>query len=325
MLIKRKNKYVFILENHGKQIKTPFFFPSISSIRTNFKVTEYFDLIKKTGYPGFLISAYDIYHLENKEEIIKQISELTETSKFTLIDSGYYEKFWNNDKNWSINKYKSILTGIKIDMCFSHDVFWKPGTKTKEHIQEIITNTAITASFLSEGEVIPIIHGTPKDFPSMIKQVIKGIEPQIIGITERELGASLLQRAATLKEIRDEVDSIREDILIHVLGTGNPASILTYTLCGANTFDALEWCKNVVDPKTGHLYHFTQKDLIECNCNACSIQGLPYHVTTMTHNLIFYEKFAEEIQSAIDKKDISALLKKYLPNHFILKLKKIVG
>jgi len=324
MLIKRINKHVFSLESHGKEIKTPFFFPSISSIRTNFKVTDYFDLIKRTGYPGFLISAYDVYQVEETDKLSKEISNLSETSKFVLVDSGHYETFWNNDKKWSFKKYDSILKNIKLDMCFSHDVFWEKDKKLKEHVSETVTNTAMTAGSLIQGEVIPIIHGTPDTFSSIIKGVIKGIEPQIIGITERELGASLLERASTLKKIRDEVDTIRENIVIHLLGTGNPASILIYTLCGANTFDALEWCKNVVNPNNGHLYHFTQKDLIECECKACKLVNVPYHISTMTHNLLFYETFVEEIRDSIGTKKESNLLKKYLPDHLIKKLKKIL-
>jgi queuine/archaeosine tRNA-ribosyltransferase len=276
------------------------------------------------GTGGFLISAYDIHKEKEKDKLIINISQVTENSHFTLIDSGHYEKFWNNDKEWSANKYKSVLKDIKIDMCFSHDVYWELKKKVNDHIQETVTNTALTASFLSDGEVIPIIHGTPENFVSIIKGVIKGIEPQIIGITERELGSSLLERAETLSKIRKEVDKLRDGIVIHLLGTGNPASILIYSLCGADTFDALEWCKNVVDPKTGHLYHFTQRDLIQCNCKACLIKDIPYHVATMSHNLIFYEGFMSEVRNGIAKDKIITLLNKYLPKHVIPKVKKIM-
>ena len=324
MLIKKIEKDIFALESDGKEIRTPFFFPAISSIKTNFKVTEYFDLIKRTGYPGLLISAYDIYNAESKEQLIKDISEISEDSKFVLIDSGNYERYWNKDKNWNPKRYDSILKNIKTDMCFSYDVSWTKDKKVKIHIDETVKSTAITAGSSIQGEVIPIIHGIPENFPIIIKGVIKGIEPQIIGITERELGASLLERAKTLKKIRDETNSIRNDVVIHLLGAGNPASILVYALCGANTFDALEWCKNVVNPENGHLYHFIQKDFIKCNCEACKIPDIPYPISTMTHNLLFYKKFVQEVRESIQSKKTEDILTKYLPKHFVQELKKII-
>lgn len=325
MQITRDNKRSFTIETSRKVLKTPFFFPSISTVKTNHKIWDYFNLLKKVSYPGFLISSYDIYKDEKKELLIKEISEISEMSIFTLMDSGNYESYWNNDAEWTIKQFESILKEITVDLCLSFDVFWEDGKNIQEHIKETIKYTAITASMQKLGTTIPIIHSDPENFPQIVNGVVEGISPQIIGITERELGASLIERGMNLKKIRDELDKIRTEVPIHLLGTGNPISLLVYTLCGGDLFDALEWCKNVVNPENGHLYHFAQKDLIKCNCKACRLDNIPYHLQTMSHNLIFYETFTEEIRQAIKKDEILGLLNKYLPKHIIPKVMEISG
>lgn len=325
MQITRDKPRSFTIETSRKVLKTPFFFPSISTVKTNHNIWDYFNLLKKVSYPGFLISSYDIYKDEKKELLIKEISEISEKSIFTLMDSGNYESYWNNDADWTIKQFESVLKEINVDLCFSFDVFWEDGKNIQEHIKETIKYTAITASMQKLGTTIPIIHSNAENFPKIVNGVVEGISPQIIGITERELGASLIERGRNLKKIRDELDKIRTEVPIHLLGTGNPTSLLVYTLCGGDLFDALEWCKNVVNPENGHLYHFAQRDLIKCNCKACRLDNIPYHLQTMSHNLIFYETFTEEIRQAIKKDEIIGLLNKYLPKHIIPKVMEISG
>jgi queuine/archaeosine tRNA-ribosyltransferase len=324
MQITQNSSRTYLIETSNKILKTPFFFPSISTVRTNYGVYEYFKLIKKVSYPGFLISSYDIYHDEKRDTLIEEVSKTTEYSAFTLMDSGNYEAYWNNDTTWDIKNLESILKDINVDFCFSFDVFWKDGKDINEHVKETITYSAMTAGIQRSGATIPLIHSNPQLFPKIVRKVIEGINPQIIGIPERELGASLLERAKTLQRIRDEIEKAEREIPIHLLGTGNPISILIYTLCGADLYDGLEWCKNVVNPETGHLYHFIQKDLIECDCKACNTD-VPYHLQTMSHNLIFYNNFTKEIRQAIEDKQISEILNKYLPARVIYKIKKIAG
>lgn len=324
MQIEKINNRLFKIESHRKVLKTPFFFPAISTIKTNYKVYDYIDLLRKVSYPGFLISAYDIFNDQKRDSLIKDISKVTEEHQITFMDSGNYEAYWNNDSNWTFKQFESILKDVNVDFCFSFDILWEGGD-IKQHVKKTIKYTAMTAGIQKLGTTIPIIHSNPENFPKMVKEVVEGINPQIIGVTERELGASLFERAENLKKIRDEVDKIRTELPIHLLGTGNPTSLLVYTLCGADLFDALEWCKNVVNPENGHLYHFVQKDLVRCGCKACTKEDVPYHLQTMSHNLLFYEKFTEEIRHAIEKEKLSTLLSKYLPEHSIPTIKKIAG
>ena len=64
-------------------------------------------------------------------------------------------------------------------------------------------------------------------------------------------------------------------------------------------------------------------DLVDCQCKSCKIKNLPYPVKVTSHNLVFYENFADEIRKAITNKTTDKLLKKYLPDHIIPKVKKL--
>jgi len=325
MTITLNKKNIFTIETASKQIKTPFYFPSISSIKSNYDFLEYFNILKKIGYPGFLVSAYDISHHEKRVQILKEISDLSENNTFVMIDSGEYESSWKQDESWSFTNFKKIIEDTVADFIFGFDVFWDDKSKVHSHVKETAKNAAMTAASQKMGITIPIIHSNIENYPDVVMQVVESINPQIIGIPERELGSSLLERAETLSRIRlNLIKNKRDELPIHLLGTGNPLSILIYFLCGADLFDALEWSTTVVDPKNGHLYHFTQKDLLECDCKACSIKNVPYHFKTMAHNLLFYEKFTLEIRKAVEENKIDSLLEKYLPKWFIPKIKKMM-
>jgi len=323
MEILKKKGRTFEINNSNKKLKTPFFFPAISTVKTNENFIDYLKFLSKVGYPGFLISAYDIYH--SKESLkIKEIINSTFQNTFIMIDSGYYEAFWKGDKNWSFDKMIEAIKDIEADFFFSYDVFWDDKKTIKKQISDIIANTAKTAGAQLRGETIPIVHANLKHIEVAIKGVIEGIMPRIISIPERELGKGILERAKNIKNIRREIDRIDKNILLHLLGTGNPASILIYSLCGADLFDALEWCKNAADPESAHLYHFIQLEFVKDQYAKSKLKGIPYAYKVMSHNLIFYEKFLQEIQKHMESGETDKLVKKYLPPYIVPKLKKII-
>lgn len=324
--IKKIQDRLYTLDTSIKQIKTPFFFPAISSVKTNEELLQYYKIIRESGYPGFLVSAYDIHRDKQFQVILNDLARTTESAKvMTLMDSGNYEAFWHKDKHWSDEHFEEILKSTKVDIAFSFDIYCEKDISIKEHTKEIVRSAAKTASVQSYGTTAPIIHGNKDNIAQIVEEVLNNLTPEIIGVTERDLGHSLIERANTIKQIRQAIDKRRTGIPLHVLGTGNPCSILVYSVMGADLFDGLEWCKNIIDPHNGHVFHFVQKDLFECRCKACSEENLPYPRKTMWHNLIFYENFCKEIQSGFEKNEIESVLDKYLPKRTNPKIKKMMG
>ena len=61
------NRTAFI-EHQMLRIELPLFFPSISSVKTNFRPIDYLKFIEASNCPNFLISAFDIFN--QKEHVL---------------------------------------------------------------------------------------------------------------------------------------------------------------------------------------------------------------------------------------------------------------
>ncbi len=318
---------LFSIETSGKSLKTPFFVPAISSIKADWEIFGYVDLIEKVGYPGFLISAYDIFKLEKKEKkiLMKVLSNYTDKRVFVFLDNGNYEAYWYKNNTWSLNKLKTVLARVYPDFCFSFDIFWDGDRSVKKHVKETITSIAKTAGMQKTGSTIALIHSNPELFPKVTRKIVDYINPEIVAIPERELGFSVFQKSQTVKKIRDELDRTKKPIPIHILGTGNPISILIFTLCGADMYDALDWSNAFVDPKTGQLFHFSQKDLVDCQCKVCKMKKVPYNYQVLAHNLIFYVEFLDKIRDSIRNEEIDVVLNEYLREEDVSKIKRVIG
>jgi queuine/archaeosine tRNA-ribosyltransferase len=316
----------FLIETSGKSFETPFFIPAISSIKANWEYFEYLDLIEMVGYPAFLLSAYDICKLEEneKETLMKRLSNFAEKRNSVFLDNGNYESYWYNDKTWTLNKLRTILDRTHPDFCFSFDVFWDKQKGFEKHYKETITSIAKTAGMQKTGSTIALIHAIPEIFPKVTRRIVDYLNPEIIAIPERELGFGIFERSQTISKIRVELEKTKKLIPIHILGTGNPISILIYTLCGADMYDAIDWSNSFIDPENAQLLHFSHKDLVDCHCKACKMKKVPYNYQAATHNLIFYLEFLDKIRDSIRNEKIDHILEKYLGEKNASKIKKIV-
>lgn len=313
----------FSIETNGKSIETPFFVPAISSIKANWDISEYADLIKKIGYSTFLVSAYDIYRHEKREALTKHLLENSSKQIF-FLDNGNFEASWYKDEAWNFNKFKDILDISYPDFSFSFDVFWNKDTILRNNIKETVTSIAKTACEQKSGITIALIHSKSEKFPEVVRKIVDNINPEIVAIPERELGSGIFERARVIRTLRLELDKTKRTIPIHVLGAGNPISILMYTLCGADTYDALDWSSAFINPSSGQFLNFSQKDLVDCECEACKLRNIPYEYQVMSHNLLFYLRFMDKIRNAIKTDKINSILDEYLREKDVKQLKKIV-
>lgn len=316
----------FLIEASGKSFETPFFIPAISSIKANWEFLEYLDLIEMVGYPAFLLSAYDIYKLEEneKETLMKRLSNFAEKRISVFLDNGNYEGYWYNDKTWTLNKLRTILDRTYPDFCFSFDVFWDKEKSFEKHVKETITSIAKTAGMQKTGSTIALIHASPEIFPKVTRRIVDYLNPEIIAIPERELGFGIFERAQTISKIRVELEKTKRPIPMHILGAGNPISILIYTLSGADMYDAIDWSNSFIDPETAQLFHFSHKDLVDCHCKACKMKRVPYNCQAATHNLLFYLDFLDRVRDSIRNEKLDHILVKYLGEKNTSKIKKMV-
>ncbi len=327
MFIEEKSFRSYLIETSGKSFETPFFVPAISSIKAQWGISAYIDLIENVGYPGFLISAYDICKLERKEkeDLEKILSKYTDKRILFFLDNGNYEAYWYKDRSWTLDELKNVLDKTCPDFCFSFDIFWERDTRIEEYIKKTVTSIAKTAGMQKTGTTVALFHSTANLLPKVVSKVVDYINPEIVAVPERELGLGIFERAHTIQKIRNELNRTKKPIPIHILGTGNPLSILIYTLCGADMYDAIDWYDTFIDPITGQLAHISQKDFFNCRCAACRMKKVPYDYQVMTHNLIFYSEFLNKIKDSIKNESIDLILKEYFREENVSKVKRIMG
>jgi len=305
----------------GRSVILPCFFPSVSSVKTNLKPVEYLALLTAVHEPHFLISAYDVFHVASND--ILQMQHLTQKTvsngTTVLLDSGNYESYWRHDATWTQERFAQVLERqiSTLSFCFDEQ---KP-SDSKEAVISTIVAGVLRDQAIGNATIIPIVHARRKHLADVAAAVALQLRPLVLAVPERLLGDGICERAQTVFAIRQQLDKTDAYVPLHLLGTGNPRSILTYALCGADSFDGLEWCQTVADPGTGLLQHFQQREFVEREMKFVSDLELPYLEGTLVHNLLFYREWMSNIQQACALGKLQEFAATCLPEKFVGKLR----
>jgi hypothetical protein len=247
----------------GIQIETPLLVPSFSSKGFGFKrkkkkedadiseVSDAIEFSKEFLTESLLVSAYDIYynHITFGEEQI--------CTDITILDSGGYEsgstfdlsattKYNYDLKDWEINQLEKVLTEwpehkAAIAVSFDH------GNHKVDLSEQIVSANKLFSKFPKMLKDFLIKPETKDQLYVQIPNIIDHIKEfknfDIIGLTERELGNSILARMINIAKIRIALD--KEDIVspMHIFGSLDPVTSILYFLAGAEIFDGLTWLK----------------------------------------------------------------------------------
>lgn len=64
-----------------------------------------------------------------------------------------------------------------------------------------------------------------------------------VGLTDKELGSSMLEKMTNIARLRQAMDNAKADIPIHIFGSLDTLSTPLYFISGAEIFDGLTWLK----------------------------------------------------------------------------------
>jgi hypothetical protein len=300
------------IEIDGKTLMTPTYFPAISSFGIKYSFSSLISLFLVHKYPRVLISAYDWYFLSSqiREEIRKEISEYSIDS-FIFLDSGVFESFWRADKRWNHKLHKAAMSTARFDFYSSYDVL--PQGKSKNFLQKTIKGIVDSRNLSEKGGFFPIIHGCPDELVLATEKLTRNYPKlcNFIAISERDCGEGIIEKARTIKRIRKALDAGTKNNrsrILHILGCGDPLSMLLFTFAGANSFDSLDWIKYLIEPNRLILNTFSHLDLVNCDCAVCAGPQRPYVEIVFLHNLLFYQKYVLQIQSLIKENSLGVLL-----------------
>ena len=313
----------------GKQVKLPCFVKSLSSHETQLDPEAGLTVINLfPEIDALLVSAYDM-HLTDAASIktkkrhkfmCKQLKRLDERGALILMDSGNYEKSRKKDKAWTKRKYTWVLKNVPYTYAFCYDKL-----NPSENIVKNVTDVISQVNGKYENVLIPILHAPVKKgirnhglLPDIFLEYASRKESPFIAVPERESGEGICQRAETVIKIRQKLNTLERYHPIHILGTGNPLSLLILAAAGADLFDGLEWCRTVADRDTGFLFHHQQFDYFKSQSTrnarftyvrqAMSDPGSTLITKMGLHNLDFFYEWMEELQRAILQNNVSEMM-----------------
>ncbi len=258
-----------------------------------------------------------------------------ESQDILLIDSGNYEACRKGDRyarrtnpnGWHKDVFRETALRLKPDFVFSFDSINPAGPSEKIVSQVVASFESDDRALKSrEFDLCPIVH-MPKQFTGsrancaahIVSGVARELAPQMLAIPERELGDGLLERARTVRDIRRALNRLGRYYSLHLLGTGNPLSMIALAAAGADSFDGLEWCRTVADPEKGFLFHFQQFDCFS-QTRLHQVQDLrirsllqnpkaSYSAKVLGSNVEFFKDWTRTMQRMIHSGQTEILLK----------------
>lgn len=244
----------------GVTLKTPLLVPSFSSkgFRKNKNGrSEVWDVFANTAEfltEALLVSAYDIYYKH-----LPRPNRFPYSPTITILDSGGYEvgpeydfsavyRYDHKVERWGLRQLKTVLDSWpeRIPAVFvSFD---------KVSAGKSLTRQASEARTLFDrypGHLHNFLMKPSKQFRGSLRDTIRGSQAalkqlrgfHIIGVAEKELGPSMLERMETLATLRRMLDEEGIRSPVQVFGALDPLSSCLYLLAGAEIFDGLTWLR----------------------------------------------------------------------------------
>lgn len=244
MLAKRR-----VLNLHGVEIeRTPLLVPSFSS-KGFPDVTNIISYCSELIEGVTLVSAYDIYY--------KKIHPPFDFPSLIFLDSGGYEASKDAElsdlgdkehhpKVWTKEMHEEVIAGWyptvpSVLISYDHP---KERVSIADQIERGHAMAPGRKEFLRELLLKPETElQTLLPITEVIKHVHRFADFDIIGVTEKEIGKSLVDRMKNIAQLRRALERVGLETPIHVFGSLDTISTPMYFLAGADIFDGLTWLR----------------------------------------------------------------------------------
>ncbi len=241
-----------VIRRDGEEIvRTPLLVPAFSSkgfpdVRAAYKIAmELLDI-------PILVSAYDLHH--------GHVPRPEDYDPMVFIDSGGYEVRRDFDvhefaaadhaaKEWNRDLHRDLLLGWPrseyavptVAVSYDHP---REACAIEKQIDLALALFAELPGIITDFLVKPETPGRRYVYAKDVARVATRLRDfDIVGVTEKELGGSVLNRMAELARIREVLDAEDVRAPIHVFGSLDPLETPLYFLAGAEVFDGLTWLR----------------------------------------------------------------------------------
>ena len=289
---------------------TPLLIPSFSSraaIPDEIDIEMAIDIMSEIITDVSLISAYDIYH--SKERFPK-----IEAQNLLFIDSGGYECSVDNNltdigfykpspNNWDTQKHIEAIDALSTPVPLVLISYDHPRQRCS--IDEQIRSASVLFAGRDVLKEI-LLKSSSNSSPIDIGQVSQNIELlhefDVLGVTEKELGATVLTRMKNIAHLRLEMETRGFEIPIHIFGSLDPITTPLYYLSGADIFDGLSWLRYSFGK--GELHYINSKGVVDKGVEMTQAQ---IWVAVCRDNYYALKELEEKLKSVHSEQDISAL------------------
>jgi len=286
-------------------LPTPILIPSFSS-KGFPEIAGVWGSIDRFLPDAVLVSSYDLFYGHLGPEI--------NTPTLLFVDSGGYEargdfelsEIYNVDyrpNEWDREKHRSGLNKLK---SYSAQVLISFDEVVNQ--ANIITQIGEANNFFSEYPDVA------KDFlvkPNATRfldinelesnaHLLEGFD--IVGVTEKELGASLVDRLQNVTRLRIALSNMGLATPIHIFGCIDPISTWLFYLCGADIFDGLSWLRFVFHNNLS-IYRNTWAVMT----NQSNLPNNDLTVVSWVHNLQIISKQQTMMANYASKYDFSKI------------------
>jgi hypothetical protein len=252
----------------GQQLRTPLLIPSFSSKgfdlapRPNGKtpiseVSQYLQVFAASLTETFLVSAYDLHHelLERAKSLSPQnySRSIWAHPKVLFIDSGLYEFRVGADseepvqemrlpQDWSETEFSALVAGLPKKAPIAL-VNWDRYEGYRDQIDAAQAFFSEHKQFLSVFLLKPEREGGSHEIARLGGDASRLAAFDVIGVTEKELGDSVLERMTNVAKLHDLLVREQIEAPIHIFGALDPIYTPLYYAAGAEVFDGLSWLR----------------------------------------------------------------------------------
>ncbi|OFV94716.1 MAG: hypothetical protein A3F68_08230 [Acidobacteria bacterium RIFCSPLOWO2_12_FULL_54_10] len=244
----------------GASLETPLLVPSFSSKAFGFgrdgksEVLQVLEVAQEFITRTCLVSAYDVHYA-----YIPEPQDLSITVDLMFLDSGGYEVSDDRDLSavekpvhrpgdWDAAKLQAIWdrwpAGLPaVLVSYDHSNHRRSVTEQLRDAKDaMLARPSHLHSFLLKPQA-----KEERSLDSALRalggQVGELAGFQLLGVTEKELGNSPLERMVRIARLRQALDAAALSIPIHVFGALDPLSVCLYFVAGAEVFDGLTWSR----------------------------------------------------------------------------------
>ena len=201
----------------------------------------------------FLISAYDIFY-----EHLPHPSDLSCTPEMIFVDSGGYEISTDcgyssvidppsRPESWTTANLESVYDDWPdlvpaVFVSFDHPDDRKPFADQVADARKLFRCREHLTLLLLKPET-----KTQKTLEETIKSAVANVAElesfDIVGVTEKELGQTMIDRMSQITMLRLAMNEGGVKTPLHIFGALDPLSVCLYYIAGAEIFDGLTWLR----------------------------------------------------------------------------------